>query len=131
MDFNEVNQQLTHRTPQAFLDLMQEQTQEDNPYFIFDSAIDQTFEINVQYLESPETLTTAELTALKRDGFLVVCQTIDGDFIGGTLEETLIIPQSLYKSDIESYPHFLSDFFAQYEQGLITSPLLPKVTTEE
>ena len=57
--------------------------------------------------------------------FLVVAQSLDGDYLAGTLEQTFVIPSSLYKEDIEQFDKQLIDFFA-YENKEITSAILPK-----
>ena len=42
--------------------------------------------------------------------FLVVAQSLDGDYLAGTLEQTFVIPSSLYKEDIEQFDKQLIDF---------------------
>ena len=131
MDFKKIQTLLTERDPYSFLTLAIAEEQEDDPFFIFQTDIEKTLETNIQFLTSAETLSLDELTYWKEHDFLVVCQTIDGDFIGGNLDETFIIPQSLYKTDIEIFPFFLSDFFVAYEQGKIGSIILPAVPKTE
>lgn len=46
--------------------------------------------------------------------------------ITGTLEQTFVIPSSLYKEDIEQFDKQLIDFFIAYENKEITSAILPK-----
>ena len=43
--------------------------------------------------------------------FLVVAQSLDGDYLAGTLEQTFVIPSSLYKEDIEQFDKQLIDFY--------------------
>nr|WP_236674838.1 hypothetical protein [Enterococcus sp. BWR-S5] len=111
--------------------MITEQQSEDDPFFVFQTDIEQKFETNIQFLASEDTLSEADYHYWKETDFLVVSQTIDGDFIGGNMDETFVIPSSLYKQDIEIYPLFLSDFFASYEAGKIDSNILPKVAKTE
>ena len=48
--------------------------------------------------------------------FLVVAQSLDGDYLAGTLEQTFVIPSSLYKEDIEQFDKQLIDFYCLREQ---------------
>ncbi|WP_321384302.1 hypothetical protein [uncultured Enterococcus sp.] len=132
MNFHEIKEQSDVHDPHSFLQLMiTEQQGEDDPFFIFQTDIEQKFETNIQFLASEDTLSEADYHYWKETDFLIVSQTIDGDFIGGNMDETFVIPSSLYKQDIEIYPLFLSDFFASYEAGRIDSNILPKVAKTE
>lgn len=132
MNFREIKEKSAAHDPHSFLQLMIiEQQNEDDPFFIFQEDIEQKFETNVQYLSSEDTLSEADIDYWKETDFLVVCQTIDGDFIGGNTDETFVIPSSLYKKDIEIYPLFLSEFFASYEAGAIDSTILPNTSQSE
>ena len=46
----------------------------------------------------------------RKQEFLVVAQSLDGDYLAGTLEQTFVIPSSLYKEDIEQFDKQLIDF---------------------
>ncbi|MCB5955125.1 hypothetical protein [Enterococcus sp. CWB-B31] len=129
MDFHKLKEELTEKVPHSFLALAsaEQEQSDDDPFFVFQMNIEEIFETSINFLSSEETLSMEEVNDWKEADFLVVCQTIDGDFIGGNKEETFVIPQSLYKTDIEIYPYFLSDFFIAYEDGTIESPTLPPV----
>ena len=52
----------------------------------------------------------------RKQEFLVVAQSLDGDYLAGTLEQTFVIPSSLYKEDIEQFDKQLIDFYCLREQ---------------
>ncbi|MGL4696331.1 hypothetical protein [Enterococcus larvae] len=132
MNFREIQEKSDVQDPHSFLQLMiTEQQDEDDPFFIFQTDIEQRFEENVRFLASEDTLSEADIHYWQETDFLVVCQTIDGDFIGGNSDESFVIPSSLYKQDIEIFPLFLSEFFASYEEGKIDSSILPAVSGSE
>lgn len=126
MNFKKIKRQLTETDPQLFLAKVLQNQQDETSSIIFSQTIEKQFEQNVQYLSSDETVSLDDLSNWKEHNFLVVAQTIDGDYIAGTTKQTFVIPMSLYKSDIESYDLFLSDFFIAYENGSIHSSILPK-----
>lgn len=126
MNFKKIKRQLTETDPQLFLAKVLQNQQDETSTIIFSQTIEKQFEQNVQYLSSDETVSLDDLSNWKEHNFLVVAQTIDGDYIAGTTKQTFVIPMSLYKSDIESYDLFLSDFFIAYENGSIHSSILPK-----
>lgn len=126
MNFKKIKRQLTETDPQIFLAKVLQNQQDETSTIIFSQTIEKQFEQNVQYLSSDETVSLDDLSNWKEHNFLVVAQTIDGDYIAGTTKQTFVIPMSLYKSDIESYDLFLSDFFIAYENGSIHSSILPK-----
>ncbi|MGM0217413.1 hypothetical protein [Enterococcus sp. AZ126] len=126
MNFKKIKRQLTEADPQLFLAKVLQNQQDETSTIIFSQTIEKQFEQNVQYLSSDETVSLDDLITWKDHHFLVVAQTIDGDYIAGTTKQTFVIPMSLYKSDIESYGLFLSDFFIAYENGSIHSSILPK-----
>lgn len=131
MDFHKLKEELAEKDPCSFLALAatEQQQSDDDPFFVFQMNSEEIFEANISFLASEETLSMEEVADWKEAEFLVVCQTIDGDFIGGNKDETFVIPQSLYKTDIEIYPYFLSDFFIAYEDGVVESAVLPPVST--
>ncbi|MBO0473216.1 hypothetical protein IGL98_001551 [Enterococcus sp. DIV0840] len=129
MNFKKIKRQLTETDPQSFLTSVLENAQDEDSTVIFSQTVEEQFEQNVQYLASDETISLDDLSIWKEHGFLVVAKTIDGDYIAGTMEQTFVIPVSLYKSDIESYDLFLSDFFIDYTNGIINSEILPKMNT--
>ena len=132
MNFREIKEKSDVHDPHSFLQQMiTEQQNEEDPFFIFQTDIEQKFETNIQFLASEDTLSEADYHYWKETDFLIVCQTIDGDFIGGNDDETFIIPSSLYKEDIEIYSLFLSDFFVSYEEGMIDSKILPPISRPE
>lgn len=126
MNFKKIKRQLTETDPQLFLAKVLQNQQDETSSIIFSQTIEKQFEQNVQYLSSDKTVSLDDLSNWKEHNFLVVAQTIDGDYIAGTTKQTFVIPMSLYKSDIESYDLFLSDFFIAYENGSIHSSILPK-----
>lgn len=126
MDFQKINEELGDTRPITFLNKVLNQPTELDPFFIFSQEIEATFEKNVAYLLADETISNQELLSWKKKNFLVVAQTIDGDYIAGTEEQTLIIPASLYKSDIETFDMTLGDFFTHYTDGTLPSKILPK-----
>ncbi|MBO0422000.1 hypothetical protein BCR22_02810 [Enterococcus plantarum] len=125
MDFQLIKDQLTVCDPQQFLSVVLENQQDEESTIIFSQTIEEQFEQNVQYLSSDETVDLDDITRWKELGFLVVAQTIDGDYIAGTTEQTFVIPVSLYTSDIETYELVLADFFIAYTNGAIHSNILP------
>ncbi|WP_086347267.1 hypothetical protein [Candidatus Enterococcus clewellii] len=132
MNFRDILEKNDVHDPHSFLQLMiTEQQEEEDPFFVFQPDIEQKFETNLQFLASEETLSEEDYQYWKETDFLIVCQTIDGDFIGGNTDETFVIPSSLYKKDIEIYPLFMSSFFASYEAGEIESKILPAVAQNE
>lgn len=127
MDFKKIKEQLSDRKPISFLKIILSQPSEKDSIFTFSQTIENQFETNVNYLLSEETVSPEELSSWKKNGFLVVAQTIDGDYIAGIEKQTFVIPVSLYKSDIETYDLTLSDFFISYSEGKIKSQILPKI----
>ncbi|MBO0466804.1 hypothetical protein JZO73_04565 [Enterococcus plantarum] len=125
MDFQLIKDQLTVSDPQQFLSVVLKNQQDEESTIIFSQTIEEQFEQNVQYLSSDETVDLDDITRWKELGFLVVAQTIDGDYIAGTTEQTFVIPVSLYTSDIETYELVLADFFIAYTNGVIHSNILP------
>lgn len=126
MDFQKIKEKLTKTDPQIFLSTVLENEQEEDSTIIFSQTLETQFEETIQYLASDETISLADLSLWQEHGFLVVAQTIDGDYIAGTNEQTFVIPVSLYKTDIEVYDLFLSDFFIAYFNNSLTSSILPK-----
>lgn len=126
MDFPTIKDQLTESDPQSFLTAVLENEQDEESAIIFSQTLEEQFEQNVQYLASDETISSDDISNWKQKEFLVVAQTIDGDYIAGTAEQSFVIPVSLYKEDIETYDLFLSDFFIAYTSGTLNSSILPK-----
>ena len=75
---------------------------------------------------SPIDFSETDVEHWRKQEFLVVAQSLDGDYLAGTLEQTFVIPSSLYKEDIEQFDKQLIDFFIAYENKEITSAILPK-----
>ncbi|MCA5013523.1 MULTISPECIES: hypothetical protein [unclassified Enterococcus] len=125
MDFRLINEQLIERTPHGFLTTVLTTEQEEDASIIFSGDLEEQFEQAVAFLSSAETLTLDDLKEWQANEFLVVAQTIDGDYIAGTKDQTFVIPVSLYKSDIELFDLFLSDFFIDYSTQKIHSSILP------
>lgn len=126
MNFQKIKDQLTESTPKSFLTAVLENDQDEESTIIFSQTIEEQFEQNVHYLASDDTISLDDLSNWSEQEFLVVAQTIDGDYIAGTTEQSFVIPVSLYKSDIETYDLVLSDFFIAYTNNLICSSILPK-----
>lgn len=126
MDFQKIKEELTKTDPQIFLSTVLENEQDEDSTIIFSQTLEAQFEEKIQYLASDETISLDDLSLWQEHGFLVVAQTIDGDYIAGTNEQTFVIPVSLYKTDIEVYDLFLSDFFIAYFNNSLTSSILPK-----
>ena len=57
-----------------------------------------------------ETISETDVEHWREQEFLVVAQSLDGDYLAGTLEQTFVIPSSLYKEDIEQFDKQLIDF---------------------
>lgn len=125
MDFQKIKDELIEDDPHCFLTAVLENAQDEGSTIIFSQSIEETFEQNVQYLVSDETISTDDISKWKEQAFLVVAQTIDGDYIAGTTDQTFVIPVSLYNTDIETYDLFLSDFFIAYTADRINSSILP------
>lgn len=127
MDFQEIKDKNIDLTPQIFLTAVLDQEQDKESTIIFSQGLEEQFEQNVNYLASDETISSEEILNWKENGFLIVAQTIDGDYIAGTLDQTLVIPISLYKSDMEIYDFQLPDFFINYTNGTLGSAILPEI----
>lgn len=126
MDFQKLKEQLEDTRPETFLTAVLAQEPDEESEVTFSETIDRQFVENCRYLASDETISEEEVTEWRDDDFLVVAQTLDGDYISGTLDATMIIPSSLYREDIESYPLAICDFFIAYNQEELTSTILPK-----
>ncbi|MDA9470101.1 hypothetical protein [Enterococcus sp. 5H] len=126
MDFYKIKKQVTEPNPQSFLTTLLRTEQSEDSSIIFSQNAEEHFEQAVSYLASDETISLKDVVEWQKDLFLVVAQTIDGDYIAGTVNQTFVIPVSLYKSDIETYNLFLSEFFTAYTEGTIESTVLPK-----
>ncbi|MBM7688141.1 hypothetical protein [Enterococcus ureilyticus] len=126
MDFQKVKNQLTMFTPQKFLTAVLTNEQDEDSSIIFSQQLEKQFEQNIQYLASEETISSEDVATWKKSEFLVIAQTIDGDYIAGTIHQTLVIPASLYKTDIEVFDLKLPDFFIEYTNNTLNSALLPK-----
>lgn len=126
MNFQTIKERVIDTHPQSFLTAVLENKQDDDSTIIFSQLIEEQFEQNVQYLASDETISLTDIAQWTENEFLVVGQTIDGDYIAGTTTQTFVIPISLYKSDMEIYNLFLTDFFIDYTNKLVSSVLLPK-----
>ena len=126
MDFYKIKKQVTEPNPQIFLTTILRTEQAEDSSIIFSRNAEERFEQAVSYLASDETISMKDIKEWQKDRFLVVAQTIDGDYIAGTVNQTFVIPVSLYKSDIETYDLFLSEFFIEYTEGAIESTVLPK-----
>ena len=109
MDFEQLKETLPDAKPQTFLQAILSQPQEEDAELTFSEEIDEQFVENCKFLASPETISET-----------------DGDYLAGTLEQTFVIPSSLYKEDIEQFDKQLIDFFIAYENKEITSAILPK-----
>lgn len=127
MDFKQIKEQTHVLDPKEFLTTVLTYEQKEDDVIIFSQTIEERFEQAITYLSSESTISLKDLTQWKENNFLVVAQTIDGDYIAGNISQTFIIPVSLYKADIETYELFLSDFFVDYSSGLIDSTILPTV----
>ncbi|ALS00369.1 hypothetical protein ATZ33_02945 [Enterococcus silesiacus] len=126
MDFQKIKEELIETDPQSFLTAVLAYEQAEDSMIIFSQSLEEQFEQTIQYLTSDDTISLNDLSSWKNHGFLVVAQTIDGDYIAGTAEQTFVIPVSLYKTDIETYHLSLPDFFIAYTNHTIVSSILPK-----
>lgn len=126
MDFYRIKKQVTELNPQTFLTTILRIEQSEDSSIIFSQNAEEHFEQAISYLASDDTISLKDVVEWQKDRFLVVAQTIDGDYIAGTVNQTFVIPVSLYKSDIETYDLFLSEFFIAYTEGTIESTVLPK-----
>ncbi|MEI5992792.1 hypothetical protein [Candidatus Enterococcus mansonii] len=130
MDFQQIKEQLVDTDPQNFLTTVLENGPEEDSPIIFNRSLEEQFEEAIQYLSSDETISLDDLSVWKKQQFLVIAQTIDGDYIAGTTKQTFVIPVSLYKLDIETYELFLSDFFIEYTKGFLHSSILPAMNDQ-
>lgn len=126
MNFQKIKEELIDTNPSCFLMTVLENEQEEDNTIVFSQVLEEQFEQSIRYLASEETISLDDLSSWKERGFLVVAQTIDGDYIAGTSEQTFVIPVSLYKTDIETYHLPLPDFFIAYTNHTIVSSILPK-----
>lgn len=126
MDYGKIKAQLVNRSPKAFLTAVINYPETDD-FFTFSQTINNQFKENCAFLASEETISENDLLSWQKKDFLVVAQTIDGDYIAGTKKQTMVIPTSLYKSDLEYFPLPLCDFFITYYKGKISSKILPNI----
>lgn len=126
IDIVNIEQQMHARTAKAFLAAVLSTKQPNETFIYFSDQINEDFKQNAAYLASERTLSSQMIASFEAANGLVVGQTIDGDYIAGNNYQTLIIPASLYISDIETYNLFLLDFFKAYSAGEIDSAILPK-----
>ena len=127
MNYEKIKARLKNSSPQDFLTEVLNCSESDD-FFTFSLTIDKDFKNNCAFLVSEETISETDLLDWKTKDFLVVAQTIDGDYVASMNRQTLIIPASLYKNDIEYSTLPLCDFFIAYYNGKITSNILPKIT---
>jgi hypothetical protein len=127
MDMQKIKQDLTEPQPLSFLKAVLAQPVAEDSLLTFSEQVDAQFVENCRFLASPETISEEELAQWRQKDFLVVAQTIDGDYLAGTIDQTLVIPVSLYKADIEFFDCFLTDFLIAYEKGSIVSRILPSL----
>ncbi|MGX7244309.1 hypothetical protein ACWOC1_05615 [Enterococcus quebecensis] len=128
MDFKKIKEEYSGTNPEEFLTTVLKTEQGNDDAIIFSQTLEEQFEVNVDCLATDETITLEDISRWKEDSFLVVAQTIDGDYIAGTPNQTFVIPVSLFKIDIETYDLFLSDFFIEYINGALNSSILPQIT---
>ena len=92
-------------------------------FFLLDQArIKRLLQQNIAALASDITVTAADLADKH-----VVAMTIDGDFILASDSETLVLPRTLVKADLETFDVPVLTFFIQYETGQLPSNILPDV----
>lgn len=90
------------------------------------------FKSEVEILESEETVDLLMLFEWVNDGFEIIGQSIDGDYLAATNSQVMIIPEDMHRVDIEYYdmdvPHFFFNFFTGKIHSKIFPPLnlLPK-----
>lgn len=111
MDFEQLKETLPDAKPQTFLQAILSQPQEEDAELTFSEEIDEQFVENCKFLASPETISETDVEHWREQEFLVVAQSLDGDYLAGTLEQTFVIPSSLYKEDIEQFDKQLIDFY--------------------
>ena len=121
-----LKQLLPSTDPEKFLQsLAQLQITEYEKYFIFSTPRqERLFFESITYLASPETFSFDQLQLKSENPWKLICQTIDGDYLLARKEETMVLPVSLYKTDIEIYPYTIVDFFIAYDNGEIPSRIL-------
>ena len=127
LDYEKIKSNLKNSSPKNFLINVLSCPKSDD-FFTFSQSINNQFKKNCLFLASEETITEKNLLDWEKNEFLVVCQTIDGDYITGLGNQTLVIPASLYKSDIEYFNLLLCDFFIAYSQNKIHSKILPTIS---
>lgn len=125
MDYENIKTKLVNSAPQTFLAAVLASPETDD-FFTFSQTISNQFKENCAFLASEETISESDLLSWQNEAFLVVAQTIDGDYIAGTSKQTMVIPTSLYKIDIEYFPLPLCEFFIAYYKGKISSKILPE-----
>lgn len=116
-------------SPAEFLDFLSAQSLESlDDFFIFSGSDGyKQFIEAIDFLHSNATLSQEDLGSLKaQPGFHYICQTIDGDYLLATSEQVLVVPSSLNKTDIERYALSIVPFFLKYEDGSLSSKILPK-----
>lgn len=125
MTFEEIKQNLPDNRPRTLLQTFTQHGLTNYQELLIFGDYDQAFQKAVRFLASPETVSESDLAQWAAADFHVISQSIDGDYVAGTESETLIIPSSLYKNDIEHYQLPLIDFLIQYTEGQISSKILP------
>lgn len=127
MDFQTLKNKLPDSTGQTFLTYVRNESIEDADFFNFQANAESNFLQAIEFLASPETFSKADLEKLQEKNFLLLAQTIDGDYIACTDEAVLVLPISLYKTDIENFNLSAIDFFIEFENGKLQSSILPSV----
>lgn len=116
-----LKQLLTSSDPHCFLQAVAQcQMQEYEEYFLFATPKrERDFISAVDFLSSPETFSLSDY-----QNWVLIAQTIDGDYLLANDQQTMILPVSLYRSDIEMIDLPIVDFFIRYDEGKIQSHIL-------
>lgn len=85
------------------------------------------FKSEVEILESEETVDLLMLFKWMNDGFEIIGQSIDGDYLAATNSQVMIIPEDMHRVDIEYYDMDVPHFFLNLFIGKIHSKIFPKL----
>lgn len=116
-----LKQLLPSTDPKCFLQAAAQcQMKEYEDYFFFATPKrERDFLAAIHFLASPETFSVSDYQK-----WVLIAQTIDGDYLLADDQQTMILPVSLYRSDIELIDLPIVDFFIQYDNQQIQSNIL-------
>lgn len=115
-------------SPKKYLELARKQGLKSIGGYIIINPGNETdeFKSEVEVLESEETVDLLMLFGWVNDGFEIIGQSIDGDYLAATNSMVMIIPEDMHRTDIEYYDNMdVPNFLFKFLMGEITSKIFP------